>query len=207
MERKFDFNAFKEGLKALVAKFAKQKFASIKTADGKVLCYEGDTPQIGMPVMICGEGGAMSPAPDGEHNMEDGSVMIVKEGKILDIKKETPTNKPEEMTADQISEMISKVVTEKMTAITNDFAKQIGDLKTAFEAKFSEKDAAVATTNAAMKTVEEKLDKEMAFSKEVMTLLEKIPDGEVKKPKDKSHKKDEDPEKELREWRKKYMNQ
>src|SRR3990167_10481332 len=118
MEGNFDLNAFKEGLKSLVAKFSKPKikFASVKTADGKVLSYEGDTPQMGMPVMIAGEGGAMSPAPDGEYALEGGGAMTVKEGKIIDLKqKPDEPKKPDDMTSEDVSTLISKIVDEKMS--------------------------------------------------------------------------------------------
>src|SRR3990167_8467917 len=195
-----DLKVLKQELQHLIAKFTKAKFAAVKTADGKVLSYEGDTPQMGMPVMIAGEGGAVSPAPDGEYALEGGGAMTVKEGKIIDLKqKPDKPKKPDDMTSEDVSTLISKILDEKMSAITADFGKQLNELKTAFETKFSEKDAAAATTAASMKAVEEKLEKEMNFSKEVLTLLEKIPDGEVKKPKNKNNKADEDPDKELRE--------
>ena len=58
------------------------KFGSATTTDGVVIHYEGD--QLVQGVAVTLEDG--SPAPDGEHTLEDGTVIVVAEGLVAEIK-------------------------------------------------------------------------------------------------------------------------
>lgn|SRR3990167_3403868 len=190
-----DLKSLKIELKALIAKFSAQKFAEAKTADGKVMSCEGEAMAVGAACTIDGQ-----PAPDGEYKMEDGSTCTVKEGKIIDMKpKAEEAAKPDDM--NEVAQMIEKIVNEKMSAMAADFGKQIADMKTAFESKFAEKETANTT---AMAEVKESFEKEVKFRNEVLTLLEKIPDGEVEVPAGKKHKTPVDP---IADFKKKYMKQ
>src|SRR3990172_687388 len=78
-----------ELLKVLKAKFTtpppKVESKQVKTKDGKILSYDGDTPQAGMDIMLVDETGAKTPAPDGDYDTEAGMI-TVKGGKIIDVK-------------------------------------------------------------------------------------------------------------------------
>ena len=188
----FTLENFKKELMQIVQKFKNQKFASVKTADGKELFYDGDTPKVGASVQIEG-----ATAPDGDYKLEDGTMVVVKEGKIIDLKPAEP--KEEDMA--KVTELITKIVDEKMSALTDNFTKQFNELKSSFETKSAE---ATQSHSAEVQTLSEKFEKEMAFSKEVMLFLEKIPDGKTQKPKTKTHKIETDFEAELKEWKKKH---
>ena len=58
------------------------KFGRATTTDGVVIHYEGD--QLVQGVAVTLEDG--SPAPDGEHTLEDGTVIVVAEGLVAEIK-------------------------------------------------------------------------------------------------------------------------
>lgn len=196
-----DIKEFKNGLKELVAKFTTQKFEEVKTADGKTMSCP--KMEVGQPCMMDGQ-----PAPDGEYKLENGMTCTVKEGKIIDLKPNDPAanqNQSQDMTSEQINELISKIVDQKMAAMTESFNKQFGELKSAFEGLSKTSTEQMEAKDKEMADVKEKFEKEMQFSKEVMTLLEKIPDGDVKKPADKKHKKSADPMEEIREWREKHL--
>lgn len=116
-----------------------------KTSDGKVLSYNGDTPQAGQDVMLDGQ-----PAPDGDYQLEDGSVVSVKGSKIVDVKAgtpapvaqaaapvttqptvtATPTPNPSKVTkyTETVFDANFKTITEQFTALS----KENADLKTAF---------------------------------------------------------------------------
>lgn len=72
--------------KSKIAGFKSEKFAEAKLKDGRMISYDGETPATGMLINISDDAGNYTPAPDGEYEMEDGGVLTVKEGMIVDIK-------------------------------------------------------------------------------------------------------------------------
>lgn len=72
----------------------KKKFADVKAQDGSILRVDGDV-AVGSKVCIISEDGAITEIPDGDHTLEDGTVLTVKSGVIENI---TPAE--EEMTTD-----------------------------------------------------------------------------------------------------------
>jgi len=74
-----------EALKVLKQLFTKQSFADAKLADGTIVSAETFEP--GQDLFILDEAGERIPAPEGEHTLEDGSKVIVKDGKIESITK------------------------------------------------------------------------------------------------------------------------
>jgi regulator of replication initiation timing len=63
--------------------------ASIKKADGTEVYTDADEFAVGVAVYVMDESGAPVPAPDGEHELEDGSIAIVEEGMLKEmVKKE-----------------------------------------------------------------------------------------------------------------------
>ena len=69
-------------MSAIADKLKPMKFGSATTTDGVVIQYEGD--QLVQGVAVTLEDG--SPAPDGEHTLEDGTVIVVAEGLVAEIK-------------------------------------------------------------------------------------------------------------------------
>lgn len=74
------------------------KFGEVKTADGKyTLIHNGETIEVGHQMMIVDEAGTQLPAPEGEHSLEDGRIVVIegKEGIVKEVK-EKEAEKPEE---------------------------------------------------------------------------------------------------------------
>ena len=90
--------------------------------DKGTLVYEGDL-AVGTPVNIVGEGGETTPAPDGEYTAPDGSVIVVAEGKVSEIKPAEPAApaEPEVNTLMQkmqkIAEAFQETYNDKMAAL------------------------------------------------------------------------------------------
>jgi len=61
-----------------------QSFLDAKLQDGTIISIEGDEIRPGVPVFVQDEMGNRLPAPDGEHIMEDGSVLSVIGGQIAE---------------------------------------------------------------------------------------------------------------------------
>ena len=62
--------------------------------DKGTLVYEGDL-AVGTEVSLVGEGGETAPAPDGEYTAADESVIVVKDGKVAEIKPAPAPAEPE----------------------------------------------------------------------------------------------------------------
>lgn len=60
------------------------KYASIKTDNG-ILEYDGDNLVAGMDVYSTNENGEIKPVADGDYTVEDGKVIVVKDGKVAEI--------------------------------------------------------------------------------------------------------------------------
>ena len=113
-------NTVIEMLKELKAQFQKfseveVQLSSVKTAEGVEITYEGETLEVGTAVSVDG-----MPAPDGEHTLEDGTVIVVAEGVVTEIKEMEGEGEPvaEFATAQQFAE-----ATEKITGIEARFAE------------------------------------------------------------------------------------
>lgn len=82
MNLKETLEQIKAEFSAIADKVKPKKFGSATTTDGVVVQYEGD--QLVQGVAVTLEDG--TPAPDGEHTLEDGTVIVVSEGLVAEIK-------------------------------------------------------------------------------------------------------------------------
>ena len=117
--------------------------AQMKLKDG-VTILEAESFEAGQPVFIVAENGEKVPAPIGEHELEDGMILVItEEGVIAEIKEpiaeeETPeveVNVEAEMSKeDQVAEMLKSIV----AAMSVEVAKQIESVKTELTAQIAE---------------------------------------------------------------------
>jgi hypothetical protein len=89
-----------EALKLLKQLFTKSNFADAKLNDGTIVSAEAFEP--GQDLFIIDEAGERIVAPDGEHTLEDGTKVIVKEGKIAELIK-LETEKEEEIKEEEMA--------------------------------------------------------------------------------------------------------
>jgi len=106
---------------AEAAKAAAPQFKEAKTKDGVIVKYEGELKE-GTPLTVMVEGVA-APAPDGEHELQDGTIVTVAGGLVTGIKKKEVEPMPGE------AEM-NKMVEAK-------FSAQKTELEKLFETKFA----------------------------------------------------------------------
>lgn len=153
----------------------KEIFLEAKLVDGTVVKVEGDSLVEGAAVKVVSDQGEI-PAPDGEHELEDGSKVEVKDGKIVSVKlPEAPLEVPDEgekpeggvevevEMVDMIKEFIKKMsdkmasMEDKVKKMNADFeafkkepaAKKISDGKTDFN-KLTQNDDVDSKINAIM---------------------------------------------------------
>ena len=116
------------------------RFAEVKTDKGSLI-YDGEL-AVDINVMVEDEEGNVVAAPDGEYNLEDGRVVVVKEGKVAEIK-EAPVTE----------ETIEEVLAEETPA------KDEKDLRIEeLEGLLKDRDAIIEELNAKIKDLESKLN-------------------------------------------------
>jgi len=83
---KYNISAIKAGFSEVVKLLANHyKFVDVKAKDGTIFRYEGETPQAGQLIQVVTPDGLL-PVPDGDYELEDGTVLSVKESTIVDVK-------------------------------------------------------------------------------------------------------------------------
>ena len=137
-------NAIKEGFAAIklstdeptpVAEEVAVQMAQVMLKDG-VTILEAESFDAGKEVMIVAEDGTKSPAPIGEHELEDGSILVItEEGKIAEIKAmETETEEVEMSNDAKFESLIKSIVMQLSTEV----ATQIQSVKSELKAEIKE---------------------------------------------------------------------
>jgi hypothetical protein len=135
-------NAIKEGFAAIklssdnpAPEVVDVKLAQMKLSDG-VTVLEAASFEAGQEVMIVAEDGTTTPAPVGEHELEDGNVLIITEaGIIAEIKVKEMEAEEVEMSNDAKFEALIKTI---VMNLSSEVAKQMNDLKVELKAEISE---------------------------------------------------------------------
>lgn len=153
-----------EKLSGLVSKFnadttteTKETFVDAKLMDGTIIRYE--SLEVGMPLMVIDEAGNELPAPDGEHELEDGTKVKVEGGIIIEIESKEEEMPEEEMPIEQPMAAVESVSKEDFETLKS----EVADLKTKFE-EFSKTNETLASENVAMKEI----------VKETFSIVEKL---------------------------------
>jgi hypothetical protein len=76
---------FKEKLKILFSNEKQMNFISAKLEDGTEVKQEGEELTLGQPVFVGTPEGDVT-APDGEHKLEDGKVLVTLDGVLVEVK-------------------------------------------------------------------------------------------------------------------------
>jgi hypothetical protein len=112
---------------------------TMKLKDG-VTVLEAEAFEAGQPVFIVNENGDKQPAPIGDHELEDGRLLvIVEEGVIAEIKEammeeETPEAEAAEAVEMSNEELVKSIV----TSMSIEVAKQIESIRTELSAQIAE---------------------------------------------------------------------
>ena len=150
-----------EKLSGLVSKFnadtTTEKFVDAKLMDGTIIRYE--SLEVGMPLMVIDEAGNELPAPDGEHELEDGTKVTVEGGIITEIASKQEEMPEEEMPNEQPMAAVETVSKEDFETLKS----EVADLKSKFE-EFSKTNETLSADNVAMKDI----------VKETFSIVEKL---------------------------------
>ena len=152
-----------EKLSGLVSKFnaeptTEQTFIDAKLVDGTIVRYE--SLEVGLPLMVIDEAGNELPAPDGEHELEDGTMLTVEGGIITEVAtKEEEAPEVEEAPIEQPMAAVETVSKEDFETLKS----EVDNLKTRFE-EFTKTNETLTADNVALKEI----------VKETFSIVEKL---------------------------------
>ena len=161
-----------EKLSGLVSKFnaeptteTKETFVDAKLMDGTIIRYE--SLEVGMPLLVIDEAGNELPAPDGEHELEDGTKVTVETGIITEVASKEEEAPEEKMPIEQPMAAVETVSKEDFETLKN----EVADLKSKFE-EFSIINEILSADNIAMKEI----------VKETFSIVEKLANVPTENP-------------------------
>jgi hypothetical protein len=152
-----------EKLSGLVSKFnaeptTEQTFIDAKLMDGTIVRYE--SLEVGMPLFVIDEAGNELPAPDGEHTLEDGTMVTVEGGILIEVAtKEEEAPEEEEAPIEQPMATVESVSKEDFEALK----LEVENLKTVFD-QFTTSNELLAKNNIELKSI----------VKETFSIVEKL---------------------------------
>lgn len=165
----------------------KHAFVVAVLADGTEVQVEPSVEEGAEVYVIDAEGNSIA-APDGEHQLEDGSVIVIEGGVIIQIVEAPVVDEgtEEEMSADEISPALTEIladVANRLTSIESKFKSQ-----TVLEAKFSALEKRVdKLVGFAKESDVDTLKKEVAEAKElVVKMANQSAEAPIKQPKKKA---------------------
>jgi hypothetical protein len=135
-------NAIKEGFEAILSNKQEEvvvELAQIKLIDG-VTILEAESFEAGMPVFVVAENGDKVPAPIGEHELEDGKILVItEEGVIAEIKEKEVEEVVEEtaeveMNAEDTQKFVD-MIREMFTQFSKHVANEIDAIKIEMKAE------------------------------------------------------------------------
>lgn len=168
-----------EKVKTMLAKIV-SKFTQVTTDKG-VLTFEGE-PEVGKDVYYLEEDGEVSDADDGEYRLEDGTILVIVESRIAEIRK--PEEQAEEMPTEPEGEVRDDVdihnlaaEVERMKEELEHKKEEIADLKervAALEGKTGDVEEAMRKMSAAKPAAEEIKGEEKTETKKFRNAHEKF---------------------------------
>ena len=82
-----------------------QAFVDAKLVDGTIVRY--DALEVGAALSVVGEDGEIVAAPNGDHELEDGTIVRTEEGVIVEILEAEPVDAEEEVEEEEVEEEMS----------------------------------------------------------------------------------------------------
>lgn len=166
-------NAIKEGFEAVLSNKQTEavvvEMAQIKLIDG-VTILEAEAFEAGQAVFVVAENGDKVPAPIGEHELEDGKILVItEEGMIAEIKEKVVEDVTEEtadveMNTDE-NEKFVNMLREMFTQFSKQVATEIEAIKVEMKSEIENVKSTKEIKPSAKMTPEVKSDVTIAMSK------------------------------------------
>jgi predicted O-linked N-acetylglucosamine transferase (SPINDLY family) len=159
----------------------KLKFMKAKLKDGKEISISTDTLEVGATVTIIDEQGNETPAPEGEHTLESGEIIVLdSNGVIAEIKPamEMEDDKKFEVTpeiitalADALKPAIAEMIKEAMSGNDNSdqMAKAIKKTEDKFEKQIKDLEETIKNTPAGGSFIHERQEEKPKSEKQKLS--------------------------------------
>jgi hypothetical protein len=124
-------------------------FATAVLESGQEIQTDADAFAVGVSAFVVNDEGERIPLPDGDYKLQDGSMLVVAEGAVAEMKEaeaevEAEEEKEEEMKAEEVTEEVqasSEVLTRE--AVEGMIAEAIEATKKEFSSQIEERDAKI----------------------------------------------------------------
>lgn len=123
------------------------KFATATLDSGQEIQTDAEAFAVGVSVFVVNDEGEQIPLPDGDYTLADGSMLVVAEGAVVEVKEattepevEAEEDKEEEMQAQEV-EASSEVLTRE--AVAGMIAEAVAEAKKEFSSQIEERDAKI----------------------------------------------------------------
>lgn len=175
MTRKEAFAKIKELL------FGEQQFEQAKLADGTVVVWEGEL-GTGTALFVIDEAGTQQAAPDGEHTLEDGTIVTTAGGLVVTV---TPKDQEEEVEI-EVENGSDKEKKDEMAGEMEMMLEKLAEKVAALEAKIEEMGKKEAMSSeeveAKVSEVKNELENKFAAIKETVEAIAAEPAAEEVQP-------------------------
>lgn len=173
MTRKEAFAKIKELL------FGEQQFEQAKLADGTVVVWEGEL-GTGTALFVIDEAGTQQAAPDGEHTLEDGTIVTTAGGLVVTV---TPKEQEEEeVEIEAAKEEKKDEMAGEMEMMLEKLAEKVAALETKIEEMGKKEAMSSEEVDAKVSEVKNELENKFAAIKETVEAIAAEPAAEEVQP-------------------------
>lgn len=176
MTRKEAFAKIKELL------FGEQQFEQAKLADGTVVVWEGEL-GTGTALFVIDEAGTQQAAPDGEHTLEDGTIVTTAGGLVVTV---TPKEQEEEEVEIEVENGSDKEKKDEMAGememMLQKLAEKVAELELKIEEMGKKQTMSSEQVEAKVSEVKNELEGKFAAIKETVEAIANEPAAEEVQP-------------------------
>lgn len=152
--------------------FGEQQFEQAKLSDGTVVVWE-DELQTGTPLFVIDEAGTQQPAPDGEHTLEDGTVVTTAGGLVVTV---TPKEQEEEVEVEAAKEEEKKdEMAGEMEMMVTKLAEKVAELEAKIEEMGKKEAMSSDEVEAKVSEVKSELENKFAAIRETVEAIASEP--------------------------------
>ena len=175
MTRKEAFAKIKELL------FGEQQFKQAKLADGTVVVWEGEL-GTGTALFVIDEAGTQQAAPDGEHTLEDGTIVTTAGGLVVTVTPKEQEEEEVEIEVEAAKEEKKDEMAGEMEMMLEKLAEKVAALETKIEEMGKKEAMSSEEVDAKVSEVKNELENKFAAIKETVEAIAAEPAAEEVQP-------------------------
>lgn len=175
MTRKEAFAKIKELL------FGEQQFEQAKLADGTVVVWEGEL-GTGTALFVIDEAGTQQAAPDGEHKLEDGTIVTTAGGLVVTVTPKEQEEEEVEIEVEAAKEEKKDEMAGEMEMMLEKLAEKVAALETKIEEMGKKEAMSSEEVDAKVSEVKNELENKFAAIKETVEAIAAEPAAEEVQP-------------------------